>query len=397
MFIVMLEFYSPTPTPDIRQLAKAFRNWGHRVWVGTPDFGGDFCIEEDDVTIARVAGPCRNSLNTQGTLTVAPIRRRIANVRFMLRVRRLLNKVHPDVVQVNPFGFAFIFPIWRRSQSVYVLDIRQAGEGQDANFMGRLKNWRIRLRHRINARYFYHHTCFLSSPAAKRILGPKWQTWATVHPLSQDSSFLTYQWQSTRSFSKSLRIRFVYLGSVARVRKLEVLLEAIRTVSVCNRNFSVDFIGPDKSNGFYQEFVDDWNLGDIVRFLPSVPYSLVAETIAKYDVALAYVPPLPDWRYQPTLKVLEYRALGLPILASDSQANRLVVVHQENGLLVDHSVSGIAHGIRQLSEDRALVERLTLRARNMRCGRTWEESAQEYLNTVYAPCVSTLRADAQTI
>lgn len=390
MFIVMLQFYSPTPAPDMHEMAKALRNWGHRVWVGTPDPGGDFCFDEGGIEVARLVSLDHNVLKAPSRSAFTAITRRKKHFTFMLRVRRFLDKIHPDVVQVNPFGFAFVFPICRRNQAVYVLDVRQAGEGLDKNFLGRFRNWRTALKHRLNARYFYHHTCFASAPAAERILGRNWRTWATIHRVGQDPSFISYQWDTTPPPPNNGPIRFVYIGSIARIRQLELLLEAVRAVSLDRRDFSVDFIGPDQSNGFYHDLVEEWEIGDIVKFLPAVPYSLVAETIATYDVALAYVPPLPDWQYQPTLKVLEYRALGMPIIASDNPANRLIVEHGENGLLVEHCVMGIVDGIRQLLGDRALLARLTKAARNKRLSRTWEESAREYLDLVYVPYISTL-------
>ena len=374
----------------MHEMAKALRNWGHRVWVGTPDLDGDFCFDEGGTEVARISGPGQNILKGANRSALAAITRRLTSFTFMLRVRKFLDQIHPDVVQVNPFGFAFLFPISRRDQSVYILDVRQAGEGWENNFLGKFRNWRIGLKHRINARYFYHHACFASPPAAERILGPNWKAWATIHRVGQDPSFLSHQWGTTSPSVGEGPIRFVYIGGIARVRQLELLLEAVRAVSLVRRDFSVDFIGPDKSNGFYQNLVEKWGMGDIVKFLPAVPYSFVAETIASYDVALAYVPPLPDWQYQPTLKVLEYRALGMPIIASDNQANRLIVEHGENGLLVEHSLTGIAEGIRHLLDDRALLAQITKTARDRRLGRTWEQSAREYLDLVYVPYISTL-------
>ena len=390
MLIVMLQFYSATPAPDMDEMASTLRNWGYRVLVATPNREGDLCFDEGGTEIARIRGPGQSLEKIKKILLLTGVARRLAKIVFMLRLRKELDKIHPDIVQVNPLGFAFLIPIFRRRRSVYVLDVRQAGEVWGDDFWGKFRNWRTVLKQRINAVYFYDHACFASVAAAERILGRHWEKWATIHPVGQDPSFLSYQWPDNSPKDKKKPTRFVYVGSINKVRQLELLLAAIRTVASTRRDFSVDFIGPDMAAGFYQNLAKEFGLGGIVSFLPAVPYSLVAKTVAAYDVALAYVPPLPDWQYQPTLKVLEYRALGVPILASDNMANRLIVEPGINGLLVEHSRESIARGLTRFIEDHAFLDQVANAARNLRQGRTWAESAKEYLDLVYLPHISRL-------
>lgn len=296
MFIVMLQTNTATPPPDMHEMAKALREYGHRVLVATPDRQGDLCFDEAGIEVARIPGPQYELARIARFIPVLGVARRMAQFAFISRIRVLLGDLCPDVVQVNPTMFAFLLPLLRRKQSAYLLDVRQAGEVAGNNFMGRFKNWRAVLKHRCNGRLFYTHACFASEAAAERILGPRWRKWATVHRVGLDPSFLSYQWPDGRMPSRTGPVRFVYIGSINRVRQLELLLAAIRQVAATRQDFLVDFIGPGAATGHYQGLVSEWGLDSIVRFLPPVPYAKVAETVAAYDVALAYVPPLPDWQ-----------------------------------------------------------------------------------------------------
>jgi glycosyltransferase involved in cell wall biosynthesis len=264
-----------------------------------------------------------------------------------------------------------------------VLDVRQAGEVSDGTLRGRFRNWRVRAGLRTSAGLLFDHACFASEAAAERILGSQWRNRATVHRVGQHPSFLHYQWGGTAERASGMEVRFIYIGTISRVRRLEHLLEAVRRLDVRRGGFSVDLIGPDASDGYYTTLARTMGLEGRVRFLPAVSYGEVASMVGTYDVALAYVPDVQDWRYQPTLKVLEFRALGIPIIATDNLPNREVVRDGVNGLLVGGAVEDMARAMERFVVDREFLEACRQGARRMRRGRTWEEAAREYLTLVY--------------
>ena len=104
-----------------------------------------------------------------------------------------------------------------------------------------------------------------------------------------------------------------------------------------------------------------------------------AATVA-HDVALALVPERPaDWMYHPTLKILEYRALGLPIIATDFAPNREFVTEGANGLLVSNTAESIAAAmLRFIAEPGFLADRRAA-AQTMRTGLVWPKVADQYL------------------
>lgn len=117
---------------------------------------------------------------------------------------------------------------------------------------------------------------------------------------------------------------------------------------------------------------------------PPVPYECVPSLVLDYDVALAIVPEEPaDWQYHPTLKVLEYRALGIPIIATDVAPNRDVVTDGKNGYLVQNAPSDFASAMFSFVSDQVLLKEITESAQDMREGSSWEEIVDIYLEYVY--------------
>jgi glycosyltransferase involved in cell wall biosynthesis len=393
MHIVMLQFYSSTPAPDMHEMAAALREWGHSVEVGTPDVHGDLVVADGTTEVGRIPGPEAVPSWTRRVGVLAKIAERVVQIGFILRVRAFLGRIHPDIVQVNPPAYAFLLPLFRRRKSAYVLDVRQPGAVKTETLIGRIKNWRSVMTLRINAMMFYDHSCYAAEPAAEYILGPRWARWGSIHRVGQNPAFLAHQWPTEEPALKTGPVRFVYIGTISRVRQLELLLAAIRETGKVRTDFHVDFIGPDEEGGFYHDLIRDWKLEPLVTMKHALPYARVAAAVAAYDVALAYVPPLPDWRYQPTLKVLEYRALGVPSIVSDNAPNRQVIEEGVNGIFVQHTQASITGALLKCVTDRDFLRRITIGARRLRSGRTWAESAREYVDLVYVPLLARIRTE----
>lgn len=386
MHIALVQFYSSPPTPDYDEIASVLRAWGHTVWVGTPDQIGRLVWHDGERGLAAQRGPAR----LPGTLlripVVAQVLRRVVFYAFMLRVRGFLRQARPDIVQVNRTLGAWLLPLRMPSAMCFILDIRQAGEKAGRGLIGRSRDWRAIRTWGMWSRYIYDCACFLHPAAARRVLGKGWSRWGSVVPLGLDDRFLApFPEQETAARPNSL-VRFIYVGTISRRRLLERILFAVQRILHHTDEFQVVLLGPDKAEGFYQRLVNELKLTSIVAIEPPVPYQDVPEVISNYDVALAYVPSLPQWQYQPTLKAVEYRALGMPIIATDIEPNREIVQNGVNGLLVQDSVEGLAEGMLRFVADRDFLVGCKENAQAMRDGLTWNEVAKMYEQDVYLRC-----------
>ncbi|MGI0024101.1 MAG: glycosyltransferase, partial [Nitrososphaera sp.] len=127
----------------------------------------------------------------------------------------------------------------------------------------------------------------------------------------------------TLHFQSAMRLngaprRFVYIGSVARVRQLQLLIRAFGRFS---RNSSLrralDIIGSGNALEDLRNLVVRDGLCDCIRLTGPVPQEELYVRLCEYDAGIAYVP-YDKLSRAPSLKFLEYSAAGLPFMASDT-------------------------------------------------------------------------------
>ncbi|MGV7224439.1 MAG: glycosyltransferase family 4 protein [Nitrospinales bacterium] len=385
MQIALLQFPSIKGTADYKELAKALRDIGHTVWIGEPDQTGNLHWHDGKQIIAIQRRPIQSPKPRHRETFLTSISIRLNQLCFILRVRKYLLYQQPEIVQVNPAALVWfwILPIFMPTQIVLVVDFRQLGLRDTSTFLGRIKNKFRKWRMRLYIKVLFHRGCFLHSAGAAQILGSSWNKWSSVVPLGVNPTFLNFKYIKPIKSPDGI-IRFVYLGGLSRRRRLEQIIYASQRILTLSKNFQVVFIGPDKSQGFYHRLIDKLGLKAFVTIKATVRYEKVPAELSKYDVALAYVPDQPaDWRYHPTLKILEYRALGMPIIATDYEPNREIVIHGTNGLLIKNSVNALAESMLRFMNDQQFFKHCHMNARNMRYGTPWCDVASMYEKNVY--------------
>jgi glycosyltransferase involved in cell wall biosynthesis len=103
--------------------------------------------------------------------------------------------------------------------------------------------------------------------------------------------------------------------------------------------------------------------------------------LADAAVALLPLPDEPVARYFTSpLKLFDYMAAGVPIVASDLPSLREVLRDGENALLVPpEDPAAVAKAIDRILGDPALARRLAARAREDASAYTWDERAAQLL------------------
>jgi glycosyltransferase involved in cell wall biosynthesis len=121
-------------------------------------------------------------------------------------------------------------------------------------------------------------------------------------------------------------------------------------------------------------------LGNAVVFTGAVPAAQVPGLLASMDVAVAPYPNLPNFYFSP-LKVYEYMAAGLPVVASRIGQIEKLIEHEITGMLVPPGdVPALASELERLGRDPTLRRRLgqAARARVVR-NHTWDGTAERIL------------------
>jgi glycosyltransferase involved in cell wall biosynthesis len=126
---------------------------------------------------------------------------------------------------------------------------------------------------------------------------------------------------------------------------------------------------------------------DRFRFEDRVPNDRVPLWLAALDVALMPSPNLPHFAVATSpLKMFEYMAAGLPIVATDLPSLRDVLRHGENAwLATPDDAPAFARGVSALLSDHVLAERLGARARTDAASHTWDARARIALEGLEVP------------
>jgi glycosyltransferase involved in cell wall biosynthesis len=115
-----------------------------------------------------------------------------------------------------------------------------------------------------------------------------------------------------------------------------------------------------------------------------VPYDRVPEALSAASVALLPLPDEPVARlFTSPLKLFDYMAAGVPIVASDLPALREVLRHEENALLArSDDPDAFAAAVRRVLGDPALAARLGRQARADVTGYSWDARARALLDAM---------------
>lgn len=380
MHIALFQF-NDKPNPVYQIIAGELRERGHRVWWGSLNQARQVQWHDGQRVVAIVPGPAALPAALLRLPLLASMLNRLVFLAFMLRLRAFFGQHQPDIVQVNTSSlfWLWVLPLFQPDTMHFLMDFRQINQRETSSPIRRLQNAWENLVRRIIISTVYDRACFCHAAGAKKILGEQWAKRASVVPVGVKPHFLTAPHPASSSAADEQSVRFIYIGTINSVRKLERIVLAAQQVRAHTEQFELVLIGPDVNPGYYQRMIRDLGLEQTVRIEPPVPYERIPDVLLHYDVALAYVPDMPvDWHYYPTLKVLEYRALGLPIIASDNEPNRDIVQDGINGLIVQNTAEDIARGMLRFVGERAFLESCRAHAQQMRQGTQWGEVVSMY-------------------
>jgi len=142
-----------------------------------------------------------------------------------------------------------------------------------------------------------------------------------------------------------------FVGRLVKQKNLLALLEALK-----GSPYSLDIVGGGEEEKCLKLFVKENNLN--VNFLSIISHRQLPEILNRHEAFI-----LPSL-YEGMPKVLlEAMACGLPVIGTNVEGIREVIVDGENGLLCDITSNSIRKTIDRLFEDDDLREKLGERAR----------------------------------
>jgi len=108
-----------------------------------------------------------------------------------------------------------------------------------------------------------------------------------------------------------------------------------------------------------KELAESLGVQDYVEFAGLKAYEELPAELSRADIGLATFRKIPLMKYAFTLKVVEYGAAGLPVIASAIGETERYIRRHDTGILIDGDEQSFVDAVRRLLSDRTLYERLS--------------------------------------
>ncbi len=174
-----------------------------------------------------------------------------------------------------------------------------------------------------------------------------------------------------------------FLGHLIASSGVEVLLRAVARVE----GLQVLLVGDGPERGPLVDLAASLGIADRVEFADPVAPSAVSAQLNRMHVAVAPFPAV-EGHCSP-LRVFEYLAAGLPVVASRHGQLVELLAHCEDSLLVPPGdVAALSHALCELRDGRDLRQRLGAAARVTASGHSWASTVDRVLDTVSIRMIS---------
>lgn len=177
-----------------------------------------------------------------------------------------------------------------------------------------------------------------------------------------------------------------FVGTLRPWHGLPVLIDAFAAIAADIPHARLKIVGDGPERSLIVAQAERHGLLERMTMTGPVPHDDVPALLRTMDVAVAPYPQLENFYFSP-LKLVEYMAAGLPVVASDAGDVSSLVRHGETGVLVaPGDARDLAGALRRLYDDPGLRDRLGSAARDFVAARcTWTRVLERTLSLAGFP------------
>lgn len=96
-----------------------------------------------------------------------------------------------------------------------------------------------------------------------------------------------------------------------------------------------------------KKLISDLELNEIISYEGIVPYKKLNVFFNACNFGISYIPMTPYYDNQPATKTYEYLLSGMPVIATATYENR-IIINDENGILINDDANSVANGLYEL-------------------------------------------------
>jgi glycosyltransferase involved in cell wall biosynthesis len=184
-----------------------------------------------------------------------------------------------------------------------------------------------------------------------------------------------------RSFMEDGELRLIHHSNLQRIYGLDVAVEAVARIGA-EVPLRLDVYGEGPFRAAVEAAIERTGTAERVHLNGRVPMDDLPGLIAGSDIGLVPSRAEPYMQYSLSTKLLEFAAMGIPIIASDLATFRAHFTPEAIRYVAGGDPDALAAAIRELAADPTGAARLGAEARRQAAGYAWEMQGRRYLEIV---------------
>jgi glycosyltransferase involved in cell wall biosynthesis len=176
-------------------------------------------------------------------------------------------------------------------------------------------------------------------------------------------------------------IHLIYHGSLNYERNLMHLCRAVSMASTRGMSFILTLVGEGTERVELEEFASNTN--GVIQVCHRIPYEEIPESLSKAHVGVLPFPDEEKFRVSSPIKLFEYMALGLPILATHIDCHKDVIGDGKYVFWVEKAdVDGLFASLRIVWQNKGALSIMGTQASIAAQAWTWKMSAEKLKNAL---------------
>ncbi|SER72866.1 Glycosyltransferase involved in cell wall bisynthesis [Nitrosomonas sp. Nm51] len=245
----------------------------------------------------------------------------------------LIKKENFDFVHVNYFKGCALLHLFVPNRRMMV-DVRTASVLTQP-----WKRVLFNLLLKMEVRLFYNIGVISAGLARRLSLPPR----HIITPLGSDIFSRTVKPQNA--------LKFLYVGTFYNRNLHKTILGFHKFYRIYSQRIKTSYTivgdGPSNELKKLKELVRNLGISDQVHFTGWIPQDKIQPFFDSHNVGISYIPITAYYNFQPPTKTYEYLLSGMPVIATNTHENG-IVVNADNGVLIQDTPDAVFEGMQSI-------------------------------------------------